>query len=129
MNAPPRDRIVFFVPGKLSNPLNGSWGSWRKHWRIARDWRERTVQYAACALDWTPLARGSERTPKRVTFRAHTARPWDEDNIRAAVKPLRDGLMNARLIHDDSPTSGHLFVYEQVVDRTRRGVEITVEAG
>jgi len=32
--------LVVFIPGKLRNPLNGSWGNHYKHARIARTWRE-----------------------------------------------------------------------------------------
>jgi hypothetical protein len=52
---------------------------------------------------------------------------WDDDNLPAAIKPVRDGLVDGRVIHADGPESGHTFVYRQVVDRARRGVEITVK--
>lgn len=42
------------------------------------------------------------------------ARVWNlfnDDGLRAALKPVRDGLMDARVIHSDGPRSGHGFVY------------------
>ena len=118
--------LTVFVAGRLTNPLNGSWGGWFKHARIAKDWRERTAQafwvekhtHGRWVLN--PMA------AKRVTFTAHVGALWDSDNLPAAVKPLRDALQWV-VIHSDGPKSGHVFCYAQVVDRDRRGVAITVE--
>lgn len=121
--------MTLFIPGRLRNPLNGSWGFWAKHARLAKDWRTRTTQ----AVLVEGLVRKTPRLfhptePKHVTFTAHTWNHWDADEgINAACKPLRDGLVDARLIHSDAADSGHVFSYKQVVDRARRGVEIAVE--
>jgi hypothetical protein len=123
--------LCFFIPGKLRNPLNGSWGGWHKHARLARDWRERTTGAVLVAYGYQRGARPVDPTgenPKRVIFIAHVGRLWDTDNLPAAIKPVRDGLVDARLIHSDAPGSGHEFVYQQVVDRAHRGVAVTVEA-
>ena len=50
----------------------------------------------------------------------------EHDGLRNACKPLVDGLVRARVIHDDAPSAGHLFLYTQVINRTDRGVLITV---
>ena len=121
----PSTILAAFVPGALRNPLNGSAG---RHWAVrarwARQWRGATAM----------LVRAFERgaapdpaAPKRVTFVAHVWQRFDDDGLRAALKPVRDGLGDAGLIHDDSPRSGHVFDYRQLVDRRRRGVEIVVE--
>ena len=120
--------LTVFVTGRLTNPLNGSWGGWFKHARIAKDWRERTAQafwvekhtHGRWVLN--PMA------AKRVTFTAHVGALWDHDEgINAACKPLRDGVVDGGGIHSDAPSGGHTFVYRQVVDRARKGIEITVE--
>jgi hypothetical protein len=116
--------VTCFVPGKLSNPLNGSLS--RAHWRYksawAKEWKQKAAMLLFHALDG---AKPDLTTPKRVTFVAHVGKLWDTDNLPAGIKPLRDALIGL-VIHDDGPTSGHVFAYEQVVDG-RRGVEITVE--
>lgn len=104
--------------------MNGSHGHWSKHRRWAKDWRERTHQHLFVAL------RGRRglppaTAPKRVVFFASTANAWDDDGLRAGMKPVRDALKDAGVIHDDAPASGHVFVYTQQIDRAHRGVEIT----
>lgn len=114
-----------FVPGVLRNPLNGSWGNWRKHAKAARTWREKT---AMCVFGTVGRRRTSDsHQPKRITFCAQVGAPWDDDNLPAAIKPIRDGLVDARIIHADAPDSGHVFAYTQVVNRKERGVQITIE--
>ena len=122
--------LTIFVPGRLTNPLNGSWGHWSKHARIARRWRNST----SMAVYWTKAshpvsypALGPASTPKAVTLTVHTGGIWDDDGLPAACKPLRDGLRDAGMIDDDTPTSGHRFTYLQRIDRKHRGVTITVE--
>lgn len=114
-----------FVPGILKNPLNGSWGGWRKHARLSKTWRERTAQCVFAATLGKPLF--STETPKRVTFTAHVGAQWDDDAIPGACKPLRDSLVDCRVLASDAPDSGNVFIYRQVTDRAHRGVEITVE--
>ena len=115
-----------FIPGKLRNPLNGSWGGWRKHWRSAREWREKTAMLIL--LEGFRAPSQFARRPKRITFTVQTGAPWDSDAVPAAVKPIRDALVDAGIIHSDAPDSGHEFLYGQRVDRKNRGVDIVVEA-
>jgi hypothetical protein len=113
-----------FIPGRLRNPLNGSWGSWRKHARLAREWREKTTLLLLTARigggGGHPLTE-----PKRITFTAYTGARWDDDAIPGAIKPIRDALVDL-IIHSDAPDSGHEFVYRQEVRREARGVGISV---
>lgn len=116
-----------FVPGALRNPLNSSWGSWHKHARIARDWREKTTMQLLAIRNlrtWLP-AMHPLTEPKRITFTAYTGAPWDDDAIPGACKPVRDALVGI-LIHSDAPDSGHEFVYRQETRRQQRGVGISV---
>jgi len=50
------------------------------------------------------------------------------DNLRATLKPTVDALHAdwCRLIHTDADTGGHVFEYEQVLDRAWQGVELSV---
>ena len=122
--------MTIFVTGKLANPLNNSHGHWFKHARTARSWRERT---AHAVLEYVlthggTAARPPAAAPKRVRFRAHTWNIWDADEgLNAACKPIRDGLVDAGVLHSDAADSGHQWIYGQVMDRAHRGVEITVE--
>lgn len=112
----------WFIPGRLRNPLNGSHRHWATRFQWGKDWRTKT---AFLILRERPRYRAD--APKRIAFRARVWSLFDDDGLRAALKPVRDGLRDAGIVHDDSPRSGHEFVYEQVVDRRRRGVEVRVE--
>ena len=48
----------------------------------------------------------------------------------SALKPVVDALVSMRLLNDDRPSAGHVFVYEQRVARGKtatRGVTVQVE--
>jgi hypothetical protein len=131
--APRRERDVqaaIWVAGKLVNPLNARQG-WKAVWQRSKRARA-TTRTLATTHDmltnpmWGTTAYG--RLPKRVTFVAHVGGKWDDDNLPAAIKAYRDGLVDARVIHADDPDSGHVFVYRQVIDRNNLGVEIIVQA-
>lgn len=121
-STPPR-RATFFVPGALINPLNGSFSRahWSKKSAWANEWRERT---RACWLMADVRPFDDLRLKRRITFKAIVARPWDDDNLPAAIKPIRDALVGS-FIHTDAPGC-HEFVYRQVTGK-QRGVWVTVE--
>jgi hypothetical protein len=122
--------VRVFVAGQLTNPMNGSRGHWTKHAKWASLWRDRTGlilfdELSRVKAPWKADA------PKAVTFVCFVAREWDDDNVRAACKPLRDALKDMKLIDDDKPSTGHVFAYTQIIDGKRtatRGVEIRVRA-
>jgi hypothetical protein len=116
-----------FVPGPLQNPMNGPHGHWSKHARWARNWRERTAQRLFVAQHYDRLPRPSSAS-KHVTFTLQTWNRVDDDALGPMAKPCRDALIDAGIIHSDAPNSGHRFSYAQTIDRTHRGVRITVEA-
>lgn len=126
----PAPALEVFVPGPLRNPMNGSRGPWQKHWRWARDWRERTTQRLLLAkLTGDAQARqvfADPRAPKTVRLIAHTVRPWDQDALPAGLKPVLDGLVDARVLQSDGPEAGHVVTYAQVVAAEHRGVAIVV---
>jgi hypothetical protein len=67
-------------------------------------------------------------TPKQVHFTAYVGRPLDDDNLIAALKAVRDGLQDARLINGDAPQDGHRFTYAQRsgFPIAKQGVRISV---
>lgn len=105
----------------------------KAHWSKHRIWsREQKSRVEMAILAAVGRHHGMiASAPKRVTFRMFAAGEWDDDNLRAALKPARDALKSMGIINDDRPSAGHEFVYTQSPDRRRgayRGVEITVEA-
>ena len=116
-----RDGVLsVWVPGRPSNPLNGSHAHWSKRARWAKGWRDRAgtrIWAAICGHEpragwsggWTFFA----ADPKLVTFTVYGPSRFDDDNLTAVVKPVRDALKDMAVIDDDRPSSGHLFVYEQ----------------
>ena len=120
----PGDVLAVFVAGKLVNTLNATGWYWRKRQRWAKEWKERTAQ-ALLETEWSSaisLNPYPPVVPKRVHFTLHVARLMDSDAWPGCVKPVRDALM-PYVIHDDGPTSGHVFTYSQVKDG-RRGVTV-----
>ena len=115
----PGELLAVSVSGKLVNLANKKWG-----WRGVMGYRTRWKDAVAMALLETGYlpARGA----KVVTFQARTARTMDTDGLQASLKPVRDALVECGVISGDAPTDGHEFVYEQTVDRARRGVTIRV---
>lgn len=128
----PGDLIAIFVEGKLVNPTNDhtSWG-WQKRSRLAKEWRQRVAQALLERLD----VRDTDNTwnmfmpapiPKHVTFLASTHNAMDGDGLQAALKPVRDALVECGVVSGDADRDGHTFTYAQQIDRKRRGVEIRV---
>lgn len=120
--------FCLFVSTTLVNPLNT-----RAHWtmtaaRVARQREATKVSVWGACLDprglrWRIVNR---RAAKRIDLRAHVMRRFDShDNLRAACKPIVDGLIDARVIADDADVERHVFTYTQIVDG-RRGVTIRV---
>jgi hypothetical protein len=121
--------VEFFISGKLFNPLNGSHGHWAVSSQERRRWRFNT---RLAYMEAVPVVERTAYTkhvmaPKRVTLQAHTWNRMDTDGLAASLKSVRDALIDCGLIHSDDIVSGHTFDYQQVIDRKRRGVTVTVE--
>lgn len=123
------ERLSVFVPGVLRNLDNGRQGNARGAYfaksRYRRAWRDKVRLYVgsvATAAKW----RAAPATPKRITLLARTWNEMDAAGLAAALKPVEDGLVDAKILHDDRPSAGHVIVREQVRDRRRRGVDIMV---
>jgi hypothetical protein len=125
--------LVVFVPGRPRNPLNGSHEHWSKRAKWAKGWRENTNTrlYLASVggrrsltdwLDTTPRwPWGEASAPKRITFTIHGPSRFDDDNLRAVCKPVRDSLKDMGVIDDDRPSAGHTFHYEQAPPKRAAG--------
>lgn len=119
--APPSLKIQVFVYGKVSNPMNGSHRHWSMRAKWADVWRERT------RVSWMVCGQPTWSGPACVTFTAHVARFFDDDNLPPCLKPVRDEAVLRILGTDDGPTCGHTFVYQQEVrPPSERGVLITI---
>ena len=125
------DTLTVFIATRLVNPTNARPAHWSQRSSPAKRQRE-----AVATTVWAELRdprRGvywhitaTARSPKAITLTAYVARKFDDDGLQAACKSIRDGLQDCGLIQSDGPDSGHVFEYHQVIDRTRRGVAITV---
>lgn len=122
---PRRRGFAIFVPGRLVNPLGSVRHRMVEHKR-RKAWQDR-VTNALLALgyrrgDFDPAA------PKRITLTAHVAARFDQDNLRAVLKPIPDALKERGVIQDDRDSAGHEFVYApQVIDRACPGVRVEVQ--
>ena len=118
------DVLAVFVAGKLRNLTNERWG-WKGDMAYKRRWREK-VAHAVLESGYRP-ARGSKGlSDAQVTFLGRVWSLFDGDGLQAAMKPVRDGLVESRVLTGDADKTGNVFEYRQVVDRARRGVEIHV---
>jgi hypothetical protein len=104
----------------------------REHWtrtdNRARRQRELVAMTFLQALGARWHLEAEPTRPKRVHFTAYVGRPFDDDNLIGALKHVRDGLIDARLIRGDAPADGHVFSYEQRtgIPTAQQGVRISV---
>lgn len=122
----PGEPIELFIAGELANTMNKRWG-WRRDMKYKQRWREAVYGYLA-AVGYR-MGMVDPKSPKRITMVAHVFNRFDSktDGLRASLKSIPDAMKKAEVIEDDRDSSAHEFVYGQVVDRKRRGVEVTVE--
>lgn len=119
-------QLVVWIPGRLTNPLNGPHRHWSVQARERKGWRERTFLHCTDVM-MRERWHIPPRTPKLITLRVSTWNTFDEDGLAAALKPVIDGLRDAGIVHDDSPRACHAIIRRQQINRRRRGVEVVVE--
>jgi hypothetical protein len=112
--------LAIFVSGRLLSALNAPAWIWQKRQRYAKQWRARVAEVLLEVGARVPPG------PKHVTFLAATHNRMDSDNLAAALKPIRDALVECRVLSGDAEQDGNTFDYQQKIDRTRRGVEVRV---
>ena len=130
----PGELLAVFVPGKLVNPLNASAWGWQKRSRAARAWKDRAaaaiyeaaVGDRSCVFDFRFVKQMDGLGAKRVVFLASVFNRFDGDGLQAALKPVRDALVECGVVSGDAERDGHLWEYYQRIDRARRGVEVRV---
>lgn len=110
--------LTIFVPGRPRNPLNGSHEHWSKRARWAKGWRERAQMALMREVGQWGVNRvrkwpWNTTTPKRITFTIYGPSRFDDDNVRAVCKPVRDALKDMCVIDDDRESAGHTFLYAQ----------------
>ena len=121
-------RLEFWLSARLVNALNR-----REYWMAtavrARTQREAVALAVHQALGRTYRIAVPPGRPKAIHFEARVGRAFDDDNLRAALKSVRDGLIDAGLIQGDAPRDGHTFTYTQVpgTPGPKRGVRVVVE--
>jgi len=127
-------RLLAWVPGRLTNPLNGPHGHWPRRAKERKGWRERTFLCCTDAMRRAGITPGRQdssvwhpQARKVVVLTAYVWNLYDDDGLAAALKGVVDGLRDAHLLHDDGPKSGHRVERRQVINRQHRGVEIVVE--
>lgn len=108
--------------------VNRRHGHWtRAHWATSLRLVKTQLAARELLIGLRELAPRPE-LPKRVRYEAHVQRSWDDDNLLAAMKPYRDGLVAGGLLHSDARDSGHVFEPPvEVIDPKWQGVLITVE--
>ena len=114
--------LQLFVPGRLTNPLNGSHRHWSARAKWAQTWR------IATQVAWLQAGQPTWPGAAHVTFVAQVRRRFDDDNLAACIKPVRDAAVRALFGTDDGPACGHWFSYRQEVRPGRAyGVLVVVE--
>jgi len=119
--------LVVELPITVTNPLN-EWRHWAHVRRVAKFERKLTRRLVAVALGRAYQLEAPPSRPKRIELHVYHGRLFDDDGLVAALKHVRDGLIDAKVIDDDRPSAGHEFVYGQtagVPDRQRR-VTLTI---
>jgi Holliday junction resolvase RusA-like endonuclease len=82
----------------------------KRHWSVYAKHKKNCVRWAFIATVGSGL-RGCT-TRRRVTFISYRKRMLDTDNLSGGLKALRDALVEAGVLRDDSPTWA-TFTYDQ----------------
>lgn len=103
--APPElrsdDVIRFAFPCKTTNPSNGSRGHWYAHASEVRSQRRKAWAYAKSS---GTLRMATHKVPQVVRLtRAAPSNGLDDDNLRSALKAIRDGIADALGVDDRDP--------------------------
>lgn len=107
---------VVMLPLKTVSEANG-----RDHWRVKAR-RTRLQRHTARALV-RPSA-----LPVTVTLTRYSAGTLDDDNLRSALKAVRDGIADAFGVPDNDPRL--CFTYQQAkAKRGEYGVQVRITGG
>jgi hypothetical protein len=120
--------VELWVEVRLVSPNASTKEHWSRRWNRAARQRELVALTLLQALGARWHLEASPQTPKQVHFTAYVGRALDDDNLVSALKAIRDGLQDCRLISGDAPADGHVFRYAQIpgTPTARQGVRISV---
>jgi len=107
------------TPLELRNPLNGSGGTTRGG-RMAEAKRKKALRAAGYLLG-KRLLPSLTKWPVAVVLTRVSPRAFDDDNLAAAFKPVRDGLADAWIVDDADPRVTWLY------DDARGAEQVRVE--
>lgn len=122
--------------GSLTFVLNGHpprdntmrrWG-WRQRSREMRTWRDAAAWSAKAAYRESSLSGDPVPVRIHVKFMYRIVRTRDVANLVASTKPIIDGIVDARMLPDDSPKwlPGGVSVEEVVDPKGIDGIEVTI---
>lgn len=118
--------LEFFLAGHPPSPNMTVRWHWARRARERRTWRDATVWAAREALPRSSLSGQFKPVSVIVTFVYGVKRTRDRDNLVASLKPVLDGLVDARVLKNDGPEHlRHLGVEEEVSAR-RAGIYVKV---
>ena len=118
--------MEFFLAGHPPSPNTMVRWHWGRRARERKTWRDATVWAAREAMSRSTLPGRFVPVSVVVTFVYPVKRTRDRDNMVASLKPVLDGLVDARILKDDGPEHlPHLGVEEEVSDR-RAGIYVKV---
>jgi hypothetical protein len=120
--------IEFVIEGRPPGPNESNrTRAAAARWRQRREWRSAAEKRATTAREAWEWAHGQLWTSLPVasilvTFLLPTKRRYDLDNLMATLKPLLDGIVDSKIIRDDSIyTLPHFYIeweYRQGVTGT-----------
>jgi hypothetical protein len=114
----------------LTHPVESPSGNkfHKRHWSVYSAWKQRCVRWATSAARVHPRINSPSMAYRaKVTFTCYRGRLIDSDNLVTGLKALRDSLVVARLIEDDSPKWAEFTYSQEKRGKTLARTEITIE--
>lgn len=118
--------MAFFIVGHPPTPnVMTRWG-WQQRARERRTWRDAAAWSARAALSNSTLRGEMVPMAIHVEFEYLIKRTRDRDNLIASLKPVIDGLVDARILKDDNPTELVRLTVSEKVGKDRTGIYVRV---
>ncbi len=110
--------IEFEIPVRTVNPTNN-----RQHWRVVwqRSKNQRSLAKAKTEMAWP------QPFPCVVTLTRISPGTLDDDNLRPALKSIRDGIADAFGVADNDPRIDWRYAQEKCKPK-RYGVRVKITA-
>lgn len=101
---------------------------WAKWGRIVQQWKGDAMRLAIDAKNRSPLAFPLRSAQVTVTHYLPDLRRRDDDNMKAACKPVIDGIVAAKVIADDSLGEIGQVIHTYEYRKGRPGLHIEVRS-